>query len=261
MKYERYLCVTVVEFDHLLSEAMMRALRILPLLITIWACFGQAWADVDRNDFQTIDTVTLQMPVTEKLSVLMEGRNYVRDNWQNQLVLMLQPSLIYQVHPNVSVAQGYAKIFAFEPGVGSEQRLWQQVQINRVLGKEWGLSVRSRLEERFIEGVSGTGLRLREQIKLTRPLPFNKKYYVVLSNEAWINLNKQAPGTELGYQQNWAYIGLGRRFLGSSNVEVGYMPGYVYRKARPDQVNHILTVNLNYVAPKPLFRSRTVKMQ
>lgn len=238
----------------------MSGLRIALLVSFSWLCIAySAQAKADRNDFQTIDTVSLQLPVTPKLSVLMEGRNAINENWHNQNVLMLQPSMSYQIHPNVSITHGYAKIFNFD-GNPSEQRLWQQIQINKILKKEWNVSLRSRLEERFVQDNAGTGIRLREQIKVTRPLPFNKKYYITLSNEAWINLNQQVPGTEMGYQQNWAYVGLGRRFLGSSNVEVGYMPGYIYRKAQPDQLRHVLTVNLNYIAPKPLFRAYPAKM-
>ena len=71
-----------------------------------------------------------------------------------------------------------------------EHRFRQQVDIDHFLmiGKA-KLGGRVRLEERWREGASGTGWRLRPLVKLTVPVTNRKGTALVFSHESFIDLN------------------------------------------------------------------------
>ena len=73
------------------------------------------------------------------------------------------------------------------------------------------LSSRTRLEQRFFRGGIDTGWRLRESIKLTRPLDSTDTWSLVLSDELFVNDASLTPNVRAtaGLDRNRFFIGPG----------------------------------------------------
>lgn len=74
-------------------------------------------------------------------------------------------------------------------------------------------------------------------------MPFAPDFSVVASDEFFANINKTNYGADDGFDQNRAFGGIGYNFNKNIKTELGYMNQYI-RKLGPDQMDHILSVNL-----------------
>lgn len=159
---------------------------------------------------------------------------------------LLRPAIGYVLENNVSLWAGYARVVN-DPDDGStryENRWWQQAAWT-ARRWDWGtLSLRSRLEFRFIEGSNDTGARFRQQVKLTAPIR-NSDLSLVLSLEPFVNLRGTDWGATGGFEQNRTYAGIRMPMTDSLSLEAGYMHQYI-RRAGEDAVNHVGMLHLRF---------------
>jgi Protein of unknown function (DUF2490) len=144
---------------------------------------------------------------------------------------------------------GYAYIHTEAPYASiptDENRIWEQVVWNGAISR-LKVSSRTRLEQRFFVGGIDTGWRLRESVKLTRPLDSNDGWSLIVSDELFINLNNAnlTPNSTAtaGLDRNRFFVGPGLDLTRSSRAEFGYMNQYTFRHNGPDKQDHILAVN------------------
>ena len=135
------------------------------------------------SDFQNWEVIYLNIPLTPKLTTTLETQNRIQNNWQNEANLFIRPSLTYKLTPRFSITGGYSwnpNFTVHEPRFHNEQRIWEQIQYTHPLTHDFELTLRTRLEERFIEGSAHTGWRGVQMIKLTHPIPFldKKRFYL-----------------------------------------------------------------------------------
>ena len=161
----------------------------------------------------------------------------------------------YEIENNFSVGKKLNKTvtvwlgYTFDPQYSHgtftrrEHRFRQQVNFDNVatLGKV-KFSGRLRLEERWREGLAGTGWRLRPQVKATVPLA--GKVTLSLANEDFINLNNTVFQTKDGLERmrNSISIGvpLGKHFA----IDVGYLNQHGFVSNGPDTSDHVITTGL-----------------
>lgn len=126
----------------------------------------------------------------------------------------------------------------------TEQRSWQQITWSPDIDF-FGLTSRTRLEERFVEDRGETGLRLRQFFRLTEPLDAESRFSVIGWEEAFFDLNATRYGQNVGFTQNRLFVGLGWRPEGwkAARVEIGYVNQYL-RRSGDDAMNHILSASL-----------------
>jgi hypothetical protein len=113
----------------------------------------------DKNDFQNWDTVFLTLPVTDKFSTTLELQNRLQNNWHNESRFFVRPSLNYKLTPHLTLSQGYSwdpSFSAKDPSYTNENRIWEQLQYTHPLRDNFNLTLRTRVEERFIQ-VSASG--------------------------------------------------------------------------------------------------------
>lgn len=159
--------------------------------------------------------------------------------------LLLRPALGLQVNKNWSVFAGYAYLVA-EPFTGNsreEHRLWQQAAWTVALRDRSSLRLRTWLEERWLDTGDDVGLRLRQQIQWSRPLPGNARRRLILSLEPFFNIGRTDWGAEPGLAQLRAYIGVSVPLNDRITLETGYMPQLVRQKGRMDLLNHVISFN------------------
>lgn len=219
----------------------------------------------DRNDFQNWDTVYLTVPVTDKVSTTLEFQNQLKNNWQNESVFFLRPSLNYKISPRLTVSQGYSWNPRFSPdssGYQNEQRIWEQLQYSYPLRDNVNLTLRTRLEQRFFEGASRVGVRFRGRVKLTRPIPIRaldrRNYYLVTYDELRLNLNTVSGHAHSGIDSNRAFVGIGKKIGQNAKLETGYLLQYNRKVDASDTFTHALLFSLSYSTPQLFHRDQKV---
>ncbi len=163
------------------------------------------------------------------------------NTWQQ---LLIRPGINYAVNEKLSISAGWAYVethpYGDYPAKHSfpEHRAWEQVQYtSRALGLDW--QHRFRLEQRWIgemKNFSGNWVvqnrryenRARYMLRTTVPISENKKNYVALWDEVFVNFGTNVQGNV--FDQNRAFIGLGRKMTDTTRVEVGFLEQTVHRR-------------------------------
>lgn len=173
-----------------------------------------------------------------KWGVHLEGQWRRADlglRWQQ---LLLRPGVNYQVHPRLLLTTGYAFIDTHRygdypvPVKFPEHRFFQQAVWNKRAGR-LDLQSRFRLEQREI-GLPGNGAqpwrhenRFRYMLRANAPLG-QSKYYVGLYNELFVNWGRNVVGNH--FDQNRAYVALGRNLARQTRIEIGFMEQTLQRR-------------------------------
>jgi len=153
-------------------------------------------------------------------------------------------ALGYAINDQVTIYAGHAVVL-WDPAQKkpyTEQRPWQQLTWNLPV-KGFTLQSRTRLEERILQ--QNVGMRLREFIKTTVPIPKLDRVYAALYDEMFFELDDTPWGQRKGLRQNRAFAGLGFRLDAAKHValEAGYLNQWIDRR-NLDKLNHVLSFNL-----------------
>ena len=180
--------------------------------------------------------------------------------WQQ---LLLRPGINYDFNPNVQLSGGYGFIESHPygefpaPTNTPEHRIWQQLLLRQKAGKV-NLAHRFRLEQRYVgitdasrpEGDRVTGYsyrnRFRYFVKGTRPIGrggSDSNYFLAAYNEVLFNFGRNTARNV--FDQNRAYVAVGRRLRGFGAIEIGYLQQTVQQgNGRVFEFNHTLQVGL-----------------
>ena len=121
-----------------------------------------------------------------------------------------------------TLAAGYVRDIAYHgAGATIEQRARQDFSVDH-LATIGGLVIGARLraEERWRDGSSGTGVRIRPFVRLT--LPVTGKLNLLASHESFVNLGGGA-GQRGGYDRAREVLGVGVPMTKRVRVEIGYL--------------------------------------
>ncbi len=226
---------------------MHRPFRIA-LLATVVLAAGHAFAA--EEDFQLWATTLASgggIAGIPELHLWAEGQARYGDDASHLNQGVVRGAVGWQVAPRAVLWAGYAWFPTRPQGRPNfdEHRPWQQLTWRTAAPiAGFGLSTRTRLEQRILEGVDDTGWRFRHLFKLTRPLSDNGRVYLSLWDEVFINLNDTDGGAESGFDQNRAFAGIGARLSPLLRSEIGYMNLYANRHGRTDASNHVLSITL-----------------
>lgn len=219
------------------------------------------------EDFHTWGNVTAQgnfgalnpnNPELKKFRYWLEGQGRFGNDSSQVSQGIIRPGIGYSVNDKTSVWLGYAWIPTGHPFARTqpfnENRIWQQVlwADNFSFGR---VTSRSRFEQRFydqdapIAGSNDVMHRFRQLVKLAVPMPFiSPNVSFIVQDELFINMtSSKNPGfIAEGFDQNRFFTGLAYKWNAVATTEIGYMNLYLNRphSARPDQMLHILGVNL-----------------
>lgn len=235
-------------------------LALLPLLsLSAPAVFADSFV---TDDLQTWQIGVIRGHITNRLLGYLDAQNNVVDMTSkptqfngktHEGQLLIRPALGFQVNKYLSVWQGYGWTPGFQPQFRNENQIWEQVLLERNF-QHIRLSSRTRLEIRRIQDADGTALRLRNQFRVMVPLG-QTQWSLVAYDEPFFNLNTVGNGPRSGFNQNWLFAGINRRFGKNFNMEVGYLNNYVRNfNPVPDRMNHVIMIglNMNVNNPTPL---------
>ena len=107
------------------------------------------------------------------------------------------------------------------------------------------LGHRLRIEERFIEDVSGVVVRMRYRLRTAYP-ETDSRWYLVISDEVFANLNERGAGPAGGFEQNRLFGGVGFHPTARLRVEAGYQWRHLERRELPSRTDHVIAIALFY---------------
>jgi hypothetical protein len=134
---------------------------------------------------------------------------------------------------------GYAWGEAFQGDGLSEHRIFQQY-----LWSSNGavrVSLRGRLEERFLSGEDTTRLRARQQVRIVAPLPASRRLRGVVAEELFVQTN-HTNRTSPGFESARTFVGVLHRVTPRTAAEIGYL--HLYSAVGPVRHSHVLSVTV-----------------
>jgi hypothetical protein len=189
---------------------------------------GRVWAGV---------TLQTTFSPAWRMSIEIIGRS--RDGVSELDLAAFRPTILYAVSERSSIGGGYLVSPSFPAAGGTtiEQRVFGQYLFTApALGGS--VSLRTRLEARFIEGNSGTLGRIRQQVRYSRQLG-RGPVSVVASEELMVHLNDTSRSPR-GVDQNRLFAGLSVAAGRAARIEAGYVnqfsPGH---RGAADRMNHV----------------------
>ena len=196
-----------------------------------------AWA---KSDSQIWGTASANIKLSDKWRLSEEVVTRFSDNRDGLYEIEAVTMLGYRPTKNVTLSAGYVHNPQYAGGDFTimERRAREQVSIDNFaklgLGK---LSARARLEQRWREGIDGTGWRFRPYLKYS--LPFAGKAALNFSTEPFFNLNTTPFQKTDGLDRVRNLITVSAPISKKVNGEVGYMNQHGFVKNGEDTSDNI----------------------
>ncbi len=125
---------------------------------------------------------------------------------------------------------------------GAENRPWQQLQLAPIMIGNASVQLRTRLEQRIIEGRPDTAVELRQQVQLGVPLAAHTR--VLLALEPFLRLRTSRPADDTGLAQVRATVLLDQRVNATLGLQAGYMLQHLRAGPGPDLTSHVALLQL-----------------
>jgi hypothetical protein len=198
---------------------------------------GQLWASTAAT-VKLSDSWRLSQDATIRFS----------DNRNGLYEVELNTLLGFVVAKGVTVWAGYTHDPNYSAGdfTVMEHRAREQITFDK-LAEIGGakLSGRLRTEQRWREGMDGTGWRVRPFVKYSLPLHKGGKTAFVVSAEAFVNLNTNAFQPSSGLDRTRTFIGLSAPLSRAISAEAGYLNQHSFVPHGPDNDDHVASISIN----------------
>lgn len=159
--------------------------------------------------------------------------------------LVIHSALFYKPTAKSSLWLGYANVTSHLTGKSNinEDRLWQQFTYNFDSIANISISSRTRFEQRWQDNGDDVGYRLRQMLRLSKPIVSVPNLSWVVSDEYLINTNNTDWGARSGFDQNRLFLGGAYKINTTAKLQIGYINQYINR-ANIDRLNHVLSTTL-----------------
>ena len=235
-------------------------------LLLFLLCLGCIWrsptsgaASVDSNGHLWLNYVGDHPVGDGPWGIHLEGqfrRSELGGDWQQ---ILIRPGINYQLSERVALSGGYGFVEGFPYGDFPvahrfpEHRLWEQVSVKTPwLGRDW--THRVRLEQRWLGSMQRDAdgwfvdryrysNRLRYMLRTTIPLTADKRWYIPVWDEVFVNFGGDFRRND--FDQNRFFAGLGRQFAPHWRWEVGFMEQTVQQRGgKVWEANHTIMITL-----------------
>lgn len=109
--------------------------------------------------------------------------------------------------------------------------------------QELGFTVRSRLEERYLETSENTAYRYRQYFKIVVPLVQTAKLNLASTEEIFWHLNNFNGLNNHGFDQNRFFLGLNYKMTSTLTTEIGHLNQYIRRVNNSNFQSNVLAMN------------------
>jgi hypothetical protein len=193
-----------------------------------------------KSDQQVWTNFNLTVKLSDHWRVQEEGTVRFSDNRNGLYELEANTLLGYRVNKVVTVWAGYTHNPQYSSGDFTimEHRAREQVTFDGFAKLGTGkFNGRIRFEQRWREGVDGTGVRVRPYLKYS--LPIAGKTAINLSTEPFFNLNTTPFQKRTGLDRMRNLVSVSTPLIKGVSGEVGYMNQYGFVKNGPDTSDNI----------------------
>lgn len=154
---------------------------------------------------------------------------------------LLRPAVGYRINKDFRGWVGYSRYRTRNRAgdVATENRYWQQLDWKAGRIGAGDISLRGRLEQRDISVSSETRHVARLMLKYSRPLADSMPQSLILSTEAYFDLNTTDWGGATGLAQYRLYGGVEWRLGPRTTLETGYLHQHIEVESGIDLVNHL----------------------
>lgn len=216
-------------------------------LLTLLSCCALPAPALAQDDFQQWLNASVKVDLSDRIAIQNETVARFSDDdgglYQIESVTMLG----YKFDKHVTLWAGYVHDPQYDAGEFTimERRAREQLTIDNFarIGKA-SLSGRLRFEQRWREGLDGTGWRFRPYIKFGLPLGGKAAPTLNLTTEAFINFNTTAFQSTGGLERARSAIALSFPLSEAVRIEAGYLNQHRFVRGGPDTDDHALTTSL-----------------
>jgi hypothetical protein len=217
-----------------------------PLLAAIGLCATPAIAATSDSQLWTNFNVNVKLADRWRLSE--EGTVRFSDNRGGLYELEVNSLLGYRLNKVTTLWAGYTHNPQYSSGdfTVMEHRAREQVTFDGFAKLGTGkLNGRIRLEQRWREGADGTGWRVRPYLKTTLPLTGGGRTALVISSEAFLNLNNAPFQRSTGFDRVRNLVAISTSVSNKVSVEAGYLNQYTAVRNGPDSDDHVASFTLS----------------
>lgn len=200
----------------------------------LWAAPTAALAS--ESDVQFWGQITAIVPVSKTVTATFDISPRQRETRVGGDQLLARGSIDVAISKKVSLGGGLTVIESAGP---TELRPHQQLTLT--FGN---LALRTRLEQRLVDGASRMGLRIRQRAQLKLPLDRNDR--LVPAVELLYNLRQTNPAVKPGVQEVRFSLTEQHKFSEALDLGVGYLLTFAPRPGLPDRFAHVPQLTLTW---------------
>ena len=214
------------------------------LTFTALAVFLSPAPALARSDFQQWATASVSVKASDAIRVQNELVARFSDD-RNGLYEIENSLLVgYKLNDKVTAWAGYVHNPNYNAGdfTVMERRAREQLTFDNIakLGKA-SLSARLRLEQRWRDGIDGTGWRARPYLKLGVALGGKSAPTLNLTSETFLNFNSVSFQSQDGLDRMRTAASLSFPLSKTLKLEAGYLNQHRFVRNGPDNDDHALT--------------------
>lgn len=219
----------------------------------IWlAAAGLLIMPCAANAAQEDEQLWLQTSVSVKLGGAWQLSNETNfrfsDNRKGLYEIENNLLLNYKLNKTVTIAAGYTHDPQYAGGTFTvmEHRAREQVTFDNVAKIAGGsIGFRVRAEQRWRNGIAGTGWRVRPYAKYVLPLSKDGKTTLTFGHESFINLNGVSFQSQTGYDRMRNNVAVKFPLSKMLSAEVGYLNQYGVVRGGVDKMDHAATASIS----------------
>ncbi|MBS0475317.1 MAG: DUF2490 domain-containing protein [Proteobacteria bacterium] len=212
------------------------------IALPVLSLASPALADDDTQYWQTVSVGVALSPQFKISDEFVARSSDAKGFYEFENATMLN----YKPSKQVTLAAGYVHNPTYSHGDFTimEHRFREQVTVDNFA--QFGsikLSGRLRAEQRWRDGLAGTGWRLRPYLKASMPLV--GKTTLNLSHESFVNLNTTVFQKTNGYDRMRNAISVSAPLNKKVGIDFGYLNQLTIVRNGPDHMDHVFTVGLS----------------
>jgi opacity protein-like surface antigen len=218
------------------------------VLAQLLAGFALAPPAAAADDSQLWTTASVTVKLSARWRISEEATARFSDARDGLYEIEANTLLGYRVGDGVTLWAGYTHNPTYSSGhfAAMEHRAREQVTIDNLATLAGGrLAGRLRLEQRWREGLDGTGWRVRPFVRYALPLRKGGRTSVVLSTEPFFNLNTTTFQRTRGLDRVRTFVGISTPLARNVSLDAGYLNQHSFLHNAPDVDDHIGSLTLN----------------
>jgi len=217
--------------------------RLLRLCLLLGGCAAPVAASA-KDDAQAWTGGTAVFDLGGRFRLSQELVARFSDNRGGLYEIESNTLLGWRLTPKVTLWAGYTHNPNYAAGRFTllERRAREQVTVDGIKAGPGTVSLRLRLEQRWRDGVAGTGWRLRPFVRYALPVRHGGRTAIVVSHESFVNLDRTGFQKATGEDRMRNFVGVAAPVARHVTAEIGYLNQRGFVRGGPDTTDHVASL-------------------